>query len=334
MGKRKMIQRNLLNNSVSAYFAAVEIHNKPNFPYRYETTTFLIVNAWELALKSYIRKYVRSRDIFTKDGHTISLDKAISYVEENINTIEPKYFTSMKENITLLEDYRNKVVHYYNDNLEPFVFMLVAKAALNYVNFVKKFFNKDILKDDGLFILPLGFKLPFKPEEFFTSTSVNYSPSESSFIKSMIKVIADLDKQGIQDSIVLEFNVYLDNVKNVKNKDFLVAITNSESADLTLSKRTQYQLSNDSSATKLMVKEEDVRKLFPLTHKEICKFCKEKIADFKQNEEFNNIMRQIKSDNTLSFTRKLDPNSEKSSSKTFYSEKAKQKLFDYYNSNN
>lgn len=31
MPKRKMVQNNLLKNSISAYFAAIEIHNKPNF---------------------------------------------------------------------------------------------------------------------------------------------------------------------------------------------------------------------------------------------------------------------------------------------------------------
>lgn len=47
MAKRNMIQYNLVRNSISAYFAAIEIHNKPNIAYRYETVTLLMVNAWE-----------------------------------------------------------------------------------------------------------------------------------------------------------------------------------------------------------------------------------------------------------------------------------------------
>lgn len=31
---RKMIQRNLINNAIHAYFAAIEIHNKPKIEYR------------------------------------------------------------------------------------------------------------------------------------------------------------------------------------------------------------------------------------------------------------------------------------------------------------
>ena len=80
MAKRKMVQSNLIKNSIAAYFAAIEIHNNPNMLYRYETVTLLIMNAWELALKAYVKKYIKRRSIFTKDRHTISADKALDYV--------------------------------------------------------------------------------------------------------------------------------------------------------------------------------------------------------------------------------------------------------------
>lgn len=146
MSKRKMIQSNLLKNSIAAYFATIEIHNKPNFSYRYETTTLLIMNAWELLLKAFIRKNIKTRSIFTKDGHTISIDKAIEYTEEYINKIEPKSFSAIKENLLLVEEYRNNIVHYYNEQLEPYIFMLIAKAALNYVEFLKNIFLKIFLR--------------------------------------------------------------------------------------------------------------------------------------------------------------------------------------------
>lgn len=66
MPKRKMVQNNLLKNSISAYFAAIEIHNKPNFSYRYETVTLLIMNAWELILKCFVKKYIKSKSIYKK----------------------------------------------------------------------------------------------------------------------------------------------------------------------------------------------------------------------------------------------------------------------------
>lgn len=238
MAKRKMVQNNLLKNSIAAYFAAIEIHNKPSFSYRYETTTLLLMNAWELMLKAFVKKYIKNKNIFTKDGHTISIDKAIDYTEEYINTLEPKAFSAIKENLLLIEGYRNNIVHYYNEQLEPYIFMLTAKAALNYVDFLKKYFSKDILAEDGLFILPLGFKLPFKPEDFLSKKATNYVSSAESkeFINSMVRIIGDLEKQGVEDTIVVGFDIYLENVKRMKNSDLLIAITSKDEADASFSK--------------------------------------------------------------------------------------------------
>ena len=57
------ISYTFIKNSIAAYFAAIEIHNKPNITYRYETVTLLLMNAWELALKSFIRKYIKKHRI-------------------------------------------------------------------------------------------------------------------------------------------------------------------------------------------------------------------------------------------------------------------------------
>lgn len=73
------------------------------------------MNAWELVLKASIKKYIKSRNIFTKDGHMIFINKAIDYTEECINALEPKSFTAIKENLLLIEEYRNIIFHYYND---------------------------------------------------------------------------------------------------------------------------------------------------------------------------------------------------------------------------
>lgn len=163
---RKMVQSNLIKNSIAAYFAAVEIHNKPNISYRYETVTLLMMNAWELALKAYVKKYIKNRSIYTKDGLSIAFDKALDYVNEHRNSKQKSSFLAVKENLLCIEEYRNKVTHFYCDELEPYIFMLVARCALNYVEFMKYSFGKNIMDSDGLFIMPLGFKLPFKPEEF------------------------------------------------------------------------------------------------------------------------------------------------------------------------
>lgn len=332
MGKRKMVQNNLIKNSISAYFAAIEIHNKPNISYRYETTTLLLMNAWELLLKAFVKKYIKKKSIYTKDGHTISLGKAIDYAEEYINVIEPKSFEAIKENLLLIEKYRNNIVHYYNEKLEPYIFMLTAKCALNYVDFMKKYFNRDVLAKDGLFILPLGFKLPFKPEDFLTKRAAQYilSPESKEFVQSMVNVITDLNSKGVEDTIVIGFDIYLENVKRMKNSDLLVAITSQDAADVNFAKVNRIQITNDPKAQKVHLSDEEFVKQYPLSYGDVCSECRKKIKGFKQNHKFNTIMAEIKNEPRFAFTRKLNPNSSKSSKTTFYTDSVINEIAEKY----
>lgn len=71
----KSKSKELLDKSVSAMIAAIEIYNKPDFLYRGETFAILAINSWELLLKSkwlsdhknkmrslYVMESVKNRD--------------------------------------------------------------------------------------------------------------------------------------------------------------------------------------------------------------------------------------------------------------------------------
>ncbi len=188
---------------------------------------------------------------------------------------------------------------------------------------MKKYFSKDILAEDGLFILPLGFKLPFKPEDFLTKKAAQYvSTSESKkFIGSIINVITDLDTRGVEDTIVVGFDIYLENVKKMKNSDLLVAITSKDEADVRFAKVSKVRITNDPNV-QLQVKlnDEGFVSSFPLSYRDVCTRCKKEVPNFKQGKKFNGIMAEIKKDARYAFTRKLNPNSSKSSKTTFYTE--------------
>ena len=51
---RKARYQHLLEKSVHAALSAIEIYNKPDFKYREESFSILMVNAWELLLKTRI----------------------------------------------------------------------------------------------------------------------------------------------------------------------------------------------------------------------------------------------------------------------------------------
>lgn len=333
MSKRKIIQHNLLKNAISAYFAAIELHNKPNFNYRYETVTLLLINAWELLLKAFIRKYVKNRSIFESENHTISLEKAITYTEEYINSHMERYaFAPTKENLKLLEKYRNQVTHFYNESIEPIIFTLIAKNALDFVEFIKKHFNKDIIKDDGLFIMPLGFKLPFKPEDYLSkkSATYNYSSEIRAFIDEVVTVIQKLNENNIDDSIVLGFNIYLESVKKMKNSDLIIAITTKEDAQASFVQTKTVRITNDPNAVKVSLSDDELVSHFPLTYREIVVVSKERYSDCLINKQFNQIMREIEQNPTLAYGRKLNPKKKGRPDKYMYSSKVFEELDKHY----
>jgi len=332
MAKRKMVQIHLIKNSIAAYFAAIEIHNKPNISYRYETVTLLMMNAWELALKAYVKKYIRNRSILKKDGNTISLDKALDYVNEHRNSIKSNNFTAAKKNIEEIEKYRNGITHFYCEQLEPYIFMLVARSALNYVDFMKTYFSKDVMVDEGLFIMPLGFKLPFKPEDFLSNKVAKYSASEETktFIHDIVTVIKSLKEEGIEDSIVLGFEIYLESVKKASNSDILAAITTLEDADATFTKVTKAKCSNDPNAQIFNMSDQEFRARWKYTHAELLVWCKKNIPNFKQGTNFNKIKKDIKDDINCVYTRRLDSKNSKSASQNFYTDFALEKFKNEY----
>lgn len=322
MAKKKMIQANLVKNSTAAYFAAIEIHNKPNIPYRYETTTLLMMNAWELVLKAYVRKYIKGKSIFEDNGHTIQFKTALAYVAEHINAQKPKSFTAIKENLEAIEAYRNNIVHFYNEQLEPYIFMLVAKAATNYVDFLKKYFTKDIMADEGLFILPLGFKLPFLPQDFLSKKAAAKldSPEAKAFMDLIIKKTQSLQERGIEDSIVVGFNIYLESLKTATNSDIIAAITTADQADTTIAQVRRVQIVNDKGAAKVQLSDIDILAQYPLSHQELISKCRERIPGFKANPEFYKILAPLRQNTTLAFGRSNNPKSKKPQKTFFYRE--------------
>ena len=212
--------------------------------------------------------------------------------------------------------------------------MLVARSALNYVDFVKTYFKKDIMTDECLFILPLGFKLPFRPEDYLSENVAKYATSleAKNFIKDIIDVINCLKKEGIEDSIVLGFDVYLESVKKVTNSDILAAITTPEHADVAFTKVTKVQISDDASQI-YNLSDEEFRAIWKYTHADLVAWCKANISGFQQNKKFNEAKKSIFDNKKCVYERRLDSRNTKSVSQKFYTDKALERIKTYYESN-
>lgn len=323
-GKRRMVQHNLVKNAIAAYFAAIEIHNKPHIDYRYQVVSLLMVNAWELILKAFVKKYDKNHSIYIKnEAHkTVTFEKVVDYTEQYINTLQPKHFTATQENLYLLNNYRNCFAHYYSGEIEPFIFMVIAKSAINFVQFVKEYFGKDIGADEGLYILPIGFKLPFRVEDFLSRRSADYPehPEVIDFIHSIINTTSMLSENGIEESVVVGFDLLLQQVKQETNQTILATITKNDENAVAFRKKTQVVLSSDPNAQSVKVDEETLFSLYPLSYNDVCRKCREEITGFKQNSEFNRIMSDLKQNPQYTKIRALRPHNPKTPKTGCYAE--------------
>lgn len=229
MARGKSVVKLLLDSSQAALFAGIEIHNKPNIPYRYPTATILIINAWELLLKAYVYKYIGKKRIYADDKkHTITFSKALGLVRDDVNTKQKNQkFMAVCENLDKLNDYRCSNVHFCDNELDPIIFMLISKAVLNYDAFIRQYFNKDITKNDNLIILPIGMKLPFDPIDYLKQ---DFGKAHNDFVNDVVQSIRSLNDAGIQDSIVIGFNLVTERVRDAKNADLIAALSNSPEA--------------------------------------------------------------------------------------------------------
>lgn len=322
MSRGKSKKKMLLDASKAALFAGIEIHNKPNISYRYPTATILIINAWELVLKAYIYQYIGKKRIYEKDGvHTIPFTKALVLVRDHINATEKnKKFVAVAENIFLLNEYRCSNVHFAEGTLDPVVFMLISKAVLNYDVFVKKYFNKDITKQDNLIILPIGLKLPFDPIDYLKQ---DYKGAHNDFVNAVIQSIRDLDGNGVQDSIVVGFNLVTERVRDVKNADIVAALSNEEDAVM-LQRRVR--VTDDPNAPAMRIEST----LPPLRYADLQREAKKKKPDIKFGKIFYAALKIIKANRKYCQSNYLDPDNKSGTKKDFYTAEAVDALLQEY----
>jgi hypothetical protein len=268
--RKSPIAKALTNNSISAYYSAIEIHNKPNFKYRYETVTILVINSWELLLKAFIYKFRKKVKLFYKDGTTKPFPECLSFV---MSELGKNYFTTQK-NIELIYEYRNKAVHFYNQNLSILIYSLIAKNVRLYSNFLKEHFKLDLSESSDLVLLPIGFKRPFSPVDFISNESTNTEAPKpvKDYVESIISATTYLNNIGIEDSILVDFKISLVNVNKITNADIIAAVNNTSKQQLnfTVSKQPSvFKVAKEEGATAVRITRDKTQSQGLLVHEEL-----------------------------------------------------------------
>ena len=157
----------LLECSIQSALSSIEIYNKPDFKYREEIFSILIINSWELLIKAKILKDSG------EDLNSIYVKKSDGSVKTNrtCNPMTIEIFGAMKmvdldgtviENIGRLVDIRDTAIHYYHTtSLSYLMYILGAATLRNYQKVVNSWFNKS-LSEYNFYIMPLAFRYDFR----------------------------------------------------------------------------------------------------------------------------------------------------------------------------
>ena len=301
--------------------AAIEIYNKPNFEYREETFAILCINSWELLFKSiYLKRnkykldslYVHE-DARKKDG-SVSKRKRVKHNRSGFPMTQSLQFIigelkkvkmideDIEQNIMSLIDIRDNSIHFYNyDKLTKPMQELGFAAIKNYIRFIQKNNVEIDISNYNFYLMPLAYiNDKVEAEAILTENEQKY-----------IKLLASRLKQHREGA---EYDIAISIEINFNKSKSIDAIGMKYSPD----------------GIPVVITEEDKSKSYPLRYSDVVKKCQERYSDFKQKREFYDIMREIKKNEKLTYTRKLDKSNPKSQKKDFFNSNIFAELDKYY----
>jgi len=310
----------LVDKSIAACCAAIEIYNKPVVPHREETFAILVVAAWELLLKArlikengnQIRAIFEREAVKRKDGKpgkrkavkrnkagnpiTISVSAAI----ERTSTLSAKSLdTACKDNLELLIEVRNNAVHFVNEDrdLSIRVHEIGVAALRNFATVLADWFEQDI-SSLRFAILPLSF---------------------DGAVAAQVVPAASRNEQA--QNLLAHMNRAIAASEAPKDNRFAVAlrietkIVGAGAAGATLIK-----LGRGPEAVLVEVTETALLERWPHDHKAMVAIVKKRLPNIVVNNAFHAHVRTLRVEERFAKDRRLDLNNPKSSlKKTYYS---------------
>ncbi len=325
----KSRSKELLDRAIAATVAAVEIYNKPDFPYRSDTFCILAINGWELLLKAkwlkengnkiqslYVKEYGTNSDGSKSKRKTVKRTRAqipfthgLDYLARILveqNQLDP----IAKDNLDSLLVLRDTSVHFFHQSEQRLAESLqeIGAASLkNFVLTVQEWFAHD-LSDFNFYLMPLAFvELPRQSE------AIVLNGAERNFLR-YVKHLEEKPKRN--DS---EYAVMI---------NYEVRFTRSKAKDV-----PQIRVTNDPNATEVRMTEEQIRENYPWDYGELTDRCRKRYKDFKENAKYHKIRKPLLENEKFCRVRYLDPGNPKSAKKRFYNSNILQEFDKHYSRN-
>jgi hypothetical protein len=306
--------KELSEKSVQAAISAIEIYNKPDFRYREEAFSLLMINAWELLLKAkWLLDHgddISSLHVLAKqpDGTTKTktnragnpLTHGLTYllgqlVEDTNSGLEKPGH----DNILAMMEVRDNSAHFFNKDkyFGRRILELGTASLRNYVQLATEWFQID-LSAYHFFLMPISFYHGF---ESASPLSNSLYPEQ---VKNLLQYIDSLQEQdeNLEEDSSQNFTLTLQTQLVRGGKDEAIP----------------FKWTNDPSAPAITLREEDVLQNYPFDYKSLTAALRKRYTDFVENRQYHKLRKEIEKEDKFCLVRLLDPKRKSSTKKRFY----------------
>lgn len=292
----KARSRELLDRAIAAMVAAIDVYNKPDFPYRAESFTILALNAWELLLKTKWLKQNRNRlsSLYMREGKSSKRPRykrtrsgspfthSLDYLAKKL-TEEKHLDENARRNLEVLCELRDTSVHFYHRSpkLNERVQEVGMACLKNFVAAVQDWFSEDLSRFN-FYLMPLSFVTPPPSTE-----AIPLNRPEQSFLAFVNRLILEQEDAGSRYSVAVNMEV-----RFVRSKAPSAA---------------SVRVTSDPSAPAIRLTEEQIRERYPWDYKELTERCRQRYVGFKVDKNYHQLRKSLEGNKRFAYERKLDP---------------------------
>lgn len=318
----------LLEKSVNAVISAIEIYNKPDFKYREESFSILMVNAWETLLKAKIvfdnsnnLKSIYSIDSSAKKKNGEPYKRPKYKINRAGNYMTIDIFSAIKkldlherlgENIELLVEIRDNAIHFFNESklFEKKVLEIGTASLKSYVQCANEWFSYDLTKYN-FYLMPISFFHSYEMESFSIANEDEQHKNLLKYIEKKEKEYPSELRQKHNISLILETKF----VRSKSIESMAVRYDNKDPNAITVKVSAEEQFA---AKYQWSFKDDLIPKL------------KDTYKDIKFGTEFRKIMRELEKDEKLCGKRYMDFRKKKGTPRKFYSTNILKEFDKYY----
>ncbi|MDO6544728.1 DUF3644 domain-containing protein [Photobacterium sanguinicancri] len=210
----EVLSEQLIKRSHDAFTLALEVYNRPTLGNRVEAFTIMMVNAWELMLKSELAKSEGAASIFKEGEFSISIRESLCKLMDSSDNVS--------KNLETLIDLRDQAIHLLIPELQPQLSRLFQATVLNYQKRYKQIMGNSPLAGQSVGLLSL---IVDGCEPEVAVIKENYGEMTANQVKSFLGKFTQMTRECDSDEFSISVDYKLALTKKASDSDLSLSLS-------------------------------------------------------------------------------------------------------------